>query len=121
MAIVMTMATTMMAMVTAATMTTMTAAMVAVAAKKTKVVTHRQQSTKIGSRRNIGGGVNGNGNDNCNNDDGDGDSDNDDDDDGSSGSGRRAMAATDGMVWGRHQAARGGGNGNKVEMGTMWV
>ncbi len=44
---------------------------------------------------------------------------NDDDDDG--GGSWRAMAAADGMVWGRLQAAGGNGNGNKVEIGTMWV
>ncbi len=33
----------------------------------------------------------------------------------------RATAATDGMVWGRRQAARGGKNGHKAEIGTMWV
>jgi hypothetical protein len=43
------------------------------------------------------------------------------DDDNYSGNDRRVMAATDGMVWGRGQVAGGGGNGNKVEMGTMWV
>ncbi len=42
-------------------------------------------------------------------------------DDNEGGGSQRAMAATDGMVWGRGQAARGGGNGNKVEMETMWV
>ncbi len=93
--------------------------MAAVVGKKAKVVTHRQQSTKIGSGRNVSGSGNGNGDDNGDNNDGDGDSDNDDDDD--SGSGRRATAAAKGMVWGGHQAARGGGNGNKAEMGLMWV
>jgi hypothetical protein len=44
---------------------------------------------------------------------------NDNDNDG--GGGRRAIAAADGMVWGRHQAARGGRNQNKAEMGAMWV
>jgi hypothetical protein len=69
--------TTSMATVTVAmgmrTKTT-TAAAVAAAAKKTKVVTHRQQSTKIGSRRNISSGGDGNGNDNSNNNDDNGDS-----------------------------------------------
>ena len=50
----------------------------------------------------------------------------DDNDNGGGGSGggggsRHATAAVNGMVWGRCQAARGGGNGNKVEMGIMWV
>ncbi len=93
------------------------------AVKKTKVVTHRQQSTKIDSGRNFGSGGEGNGNNNGNDDDGDNDSNNDKDDDGGGGSSgsQRATAAADGMVWGRHQAARGGRNGNKAEMGTMWV
>ncbi len=39
-----------------------------------------------------------------------------DDDDNDSGG-----AAADGMVWGRHQATGGNRNGNKAEMGTMWV
>ncbi len=86
-------------------------------AKKTKAVTHRQQSTRIGSKRNVVGGGDGNGDNNGDNDDGDGDSSNDDDDDGC----QRAMAAADGMVWGRHLVAGGSGNGNKAEMGTMWV
>jgi hypothetical protein len=34
---------------------------------------------------------------------------------------QRATAAADGMVWGRCQAAEGGGYGNEAEMGTMWV
>jgi hypothetical protein len=93
--------------------------MVAAAAKKTKVVTHRQQSTKIGSGRNVDGGGNGNGDDNVNDNDGIGDSDNDDNDD-SGGGGRRVTAAADSMVWGRHQLARGSKNGNKAEMGIMW-
>jgi hypothetical protein len=88
--------------------------MAAAVAKKTNVVTHRQQSTKIGSRRNVGSGGNGNGDGNGNKDNGDGDSNNDDDNGGGGGSGRRAAAAADGMVWGRHQAARGSGNGNKA-------
>ncbi len=116
-----TMVTTMMAMVTAATTKTMTAAKVAGVAKKTKVVTHRQQSAKIGSGRNVGSSGDGNGEDNGDDDDGNGESDNDDNDDGGSGGGQRAMAAANGMVWGRHQVARGGRNGNKAEMGTMWV
>ncbi len=95
--------------------------MAATAAKKTKVVTHRQQSTKIVSGRNVGGGSDGNGDDNGDDNDGNGDSNNDDNDDGGGSCGQRATAATDGMVWGRHQAARGSGNGNKAEMGTMWV
>ncbi len=78
-----------------------------VVVKKTKAVTHRQQSSKIGSRRDVGSGGNGNCEDNGKNDDGYGDSDNDNNDDGSVGGGRRAMAAADGMVWGRRQAARG--------------
>jgi hypothetical protein len=93
----------------------------AAAAKKTKVVTHRQQLTKIGSRRNVVVGGNGNSNDNGNNNDGDGDSNNDNNSDGDKGGGsRRATAAADCMVWGRHQMAIGGGNRNKAEMGTMW-
>ncbi len=56
--------------------------MAAAAAKKTKAVTHRQQSTKIGSRRNVGGGGNGNDNNNGNDNDGDGDSGNEDNDHG---------------------------------------
>ncbi len=44
---------------------------------------------------------------------------NDDDNDG--GGSRRATATAYSMVWGRHQAVGGGGNGNKVEMETMWV
>ncbi len=51
------------------------------------MATHRQQSTKISSGRNVGRG--GAGNDNGEVDDGNGDSRNDDDDDGGS-SGRRA-------------------------------
>ncbi len=51
-----------MATVTAAMTTTMTVAATAMAAKKTKVVTHRQQSTRIGSKRNVGGGSDSNGN-----------------------------------------------------------
>jgi hypothetical protein len=36
------------------------------------------------------------------------------------GSGQMVTAVTDGsMVWGRGQAAGGGRNGNKAEMGTM--
>ena len=37
--------------------------------------------------------------------------------------GQCAMAATNSMVCGRRQVARGrgGGNGNNAEMGTMWV
>ncbi len=89
--------------------------------KKTKVLTHRQQSTKIGSGRNVVVGGNGNSNKNGNDDDGVGDSNNYDDNDCDGGSGRRAIAAADSMVWGRHQAARGGRNGNKAEMRTMWV
>ncbi len=63
--------------------------MAAAAAKKTKVVTHRQQSTKIGSRRNISGGSNGNGkgNDKCNGDDGNSDSGNNDNNNSGNGSG----------------------------------
>jgi hypothetical protein len=99
----------------------MTAEMVAAVAKKTKVVTHRQQSTKIGSGRNVGGGSNGNGNDNGKDNDCNGDNDNDNINEGVGGGGRRAMAAADSMVRGRHQAARGGRNGDKAEMGTMWV
>ncbi len=57
--------------------------MVAATAKKTKVVTHRQQSNKIGSGRNVGGDSNNNGNGN----DGDGDSVNDNDDNNSSNGG----------------------------------
>jgi hypothetical protein len=49
-------------------------------------VTHRQQSTKIGSGRNVGSGHDCNGKDNGNDDDGNGDS-NDDDNDDDSGSG----------------------------------
>ncbi len=93
--------------------------MVVAGAKKTKVVTHRQQSTKIGSGRDDGGRGNGNGKDNGNDNDANGDSNNDDDNDGSGGGSQRAAAAADGMVCGRHQVARGRGNGNKVEMGTM--
>jgi hypothetical protein len=44
-----------------------------------------------------------------------------DDDDNDGSSSWRATAATDGRVWGRHQAAGGGRNGNKAEMVTMWV
>jgi hypothetical protein len=113
----MTMATSMMATVTVAMAMTMMAA--AAVAKKTKAVTHRQQSIKIGSRRNVGGSGNDNGNDNGDDDDGNGDNGNDNKDDGSSG--QRATAATDGIVWGRCQAAGGGGNRNKAEMGIMWV
>ncbi len=76
--------------------------MAAAAAKKTKVVTHTQQSTKIVSGKNVGGSVGGNGNDNGDNDDGDRDSDNDDDNGGGGGGSCRATAAADGMVWGRH-------------------
>ncbi len=54
--------------------------------KKTKAVTHRQLSTKIGSKRNIFGGDDRNGNDNGNNDDGNSDSGNDDNDIGGGGS-----------------------------------
>ncbi len=43
----------------------------------------------------------------------------DNNDDG--GGSQRATAAADGMVWGRHQVAGGGRNGNEAEMGTMWV
>jgi hypothetical protein len=57
------------------------------AAKKTKAVTYRQQSTKIGSGRNIGGIGDGNGDDNGNDDDGDSDSGNDDDNDSGNGGG----------------------------------
>ncbi len=100
------MAMAMMVMVTAATTTTTAVAMAAAAAKKTKVVTHRQQSTKIGSGRNSGGGSSdGNSDGNGKDNDGGSDSNNDDDNDGGMGGGRRAMAATDSMVWGRHQAA----------------
>ncbi len=87
--------------------------------KKTKTTTHRQQSTKIGSGRNVSGS-NGNDNDNGDNNDGNGDSGNDDNNDGSGG-GRRATAAANGMVWGRHHVAGGSGNRNKAEIGTMWV
>ncbi len=82
------------------------------ATKKTKVVTHRQQSTKIVSGRNVGGGSDGNGNGNGDDDDGNGDSNNDNNDDGGGSCGQRVTAAADGIVWGRHQAARGGRNGN---------
>ncbi len=61
--------------------------MAAAAAKKTKAVTHRKQSTKIGSGRNIGGGGDGNGNNNGDDDDGDGDSGDDDDNDSGNGGG----------------------------------
>ncbi len=111
------MAATIMATVTAAMTTSMTVAATVGVAKKTKAVTHRQQSTRIGSKRNVGGGGDSNGDNKGNNNDGDGDSGNDNYNDGH----WRATAATDGMVWGRGKAARGGGNGNKVEMGTMWV
>jgi hypothetical protein len=46
---------------------------------KTKLVTHRQQSTKIGSKRNIGSGSNGDEDDKGNNDDGGGENGNDKD------------------------------------------
>ncbi len=42
-----------------------------------------------------------------------------DNDDG--GGSQRATAATDCMVWGRRQVAEGSVNGNKAEMGTMWL
>ncbi len=80
-------------------------------------MTHRQQSTRIGSGRNVGGGGDGNGDNNGGDDDGNGDSGDDNDNDGP----WRTTAAADGMVWGRRQAAGGGKNGNKAEMGTMWV
>jgi hypothetical protein len=39
-----------------------------------------------------------------------------------SGGGQSATAAANGsLVWGRCQVAGGRGNGNKAEMGTMWV
>ncbi len=116
-----TMVMAVMAMVTAATKMTTTAAMVGMAGKKTKVVTHRQQSTEIGSGRNVDGSGSGNGDNNGDNNYVNGDRDNDGNNDSGGGGCRRATAAADGMVWGRHQAARGGGNGNKAEMGTMWV
>ena len=50
------------------------------------------------SNNNGNGGGNGNDNDNS--------------------SGRQVMGH---QVWGRRQAAEGGGNENKAEMGTMWV
>ncbi len=68
-------------------------------AKKTKAVTHREQSTKIVSRNVVVGGY-GNSDNNGNNDDGNGDSNNDNDIDRGSSSSQRAMAATDDMVWG---------------------
>ncbi len=80
-------------------------------------MTHRQKSTRIGSGRNVGGGGDGNGDNNGDNNAGNNDSIDDNDDDGH----QRAMAATDGMVWVRCQADGGGRNGNKAEMGTMWV
>jgi hypothetical protein len=73
-----------MAIVTVATMTV--AAEVA-AMKKTKAVTHRQQSTEIGSSRNVGGGGNGNGDDNGNDNDSNGDSGNDNNNDSRDGGG----------------------------------
>ncbi len=54
--------------------------------KKTKAVTHRQQSTKIGSGRNVGGG-DGNIYDSGDNDDGNGDSGDDNNNDNDSGNG----------------------------------
>jgi hypothetical protein len=105
--------------VTVAT-TTMTTTTEVAAKKKTKAVTHRQELTKIGSGRNVGGGGNGNGNDNGNDDDGNGDNGNDDNNDGN-GSCQRATAAADSKVWGRRYAAGGDRNGNQGEMGTMWV
>ena len=39
-------------------------------------------------------------------------------DDNNNGGGRRVIGN---QVWGRCQSAEGGGNENKVEMGTMWV
>ncbi len=89
-------------------------------AKKLKAVTHRQQSTKIGSRINNGGSGNGDGNNNGDNYNGNGDRGNDDNNDGGGG-GQRVTAAIGGMVWGRCHAARDGRYGNKVETGTMWV
>jgi hypothetical protein len=44
-----------------------------------------------------------------------------DDGNNDSSGGQRAMAVADGMVWGRRQAVQGAGNGNKAEMGTIWV
>ncbi len=54
----------------------------AAVAKKTKAVTHRQQLTKISSRRKVGGGRDSNGDDNGNNDDGNSDSGDENNDDG---------------------------------------
>jgi hypothetical protein len=69
-----------------------------------------QQSTTSCSGRNVGHGSNGNNNGNCNDGSIGGDDDN--------GSGRRMLGR---CMWGGCQAAKGGRNGNKVEMGTMWV
>ncbi len=56
-------------------------------AKKTKALTHRQESTKISSGRNIDGGSDCNGDDSGNDNDGDGDSGNDNDNDSGGGGG----------------------------------
>jgi hypothetical protein len=69
------------------TVATMMVAAVAALAKKTKAVTHRQQSTKIGSGRNVGGSSKGNGDDNGNNNDGNGDSSDNNENDSSNGIG----------------------------------
>ncbi len=59
--------------------------MAAVGAKKTKVAKHRQQSTKIGSGRNIVSGGDGNSDDIGDDNDGNLDSNNDDNNDGGGG------------------------------------